>query len=307
MSPLAKSLLVALCLAAPWACSSTPYPEVVVNLSERPAPVREPSGASAESALRFSVAAIQSPQDTHAAYSRFFGRMGHLLGREIRFVQRRTYAEVDDLLIAGQLDAALICTGGYLDLERRAPGAVEVLAVPFINGQTTYRSLLIVPASSKASSLRDLAGGRFAYADELSFSGHLFLVRQLADLGADPAHFFSSAIFTRSHDRAIEAVAKGIVDGAAVDSLIYESLVARDPAIAEHTRVIERSPLFGLMPVVVSTKLPAEIRVRLRQVLLDLSKDPEAAAALRAVNIERFAVPTPGLYDAAAAAVGPRK
>jgi len=302
--PLVLAVAVATAAAA---CSPTPYPEVAIDMRARPAPVAAGPAEPARPVLRVSVAAIQSPQDTFWAYSRFLDRMGRILGVDIRFVQRRTYAEVDDLLLAGQLDAALVCTGGYLDLLARAPQSVEVLAVPVIDGKSTYHSLLVVPAASAAGTLADLAGRRFAFTDELSFSGHLYPVRLLRDMDHDPGRFFSGTMFTRSHDRSIDAVVKGLVDGAAVDSLVYDALVARDPQLAARTRVIHRSPAYGLMPVLASTRLPAESRARLRAVLLDLHRDPEAARELRSVHIERFATPTPGLFDGAAAVAGLRR
>ncbi|MBI5068326.1 MAG: phosphate/phosphite/phosphonate ABC transporter substrate-binding protein [Deltaproteobacteria bacterium] len=294
-------------LCAALACSQSPYPEVEVDMSARPARTESRPERPSRPVLRFSVAAIQSPQDTFAAYSRFFDRMGTLLGAEIRFLQRRTYAEVDDLLLTGQLDAALVCTGGYLDLLARDPGAVEVLAVPVIGGRSTYHSLLIVPATSPATAPADLAGKRFAFTDELSFSGHLYPSSLFRGLGLDPRHHFASTSFTRSHDRSIDAVARGLADGAAVDSLVYESLLARDPQLSSRVRVIHRSPAYGLMPVVAATRLPAETRARLRAVLLGLHRDPEAAAQLRAVGIDRFGPPEPGLFDSAAAVVGQRR
>lgn len=293
-----KMMLLGAALAS-LGCVDTPYPEVRLDLSTRLEPA---AGADqlAGPVLRLSVAAMQSPADTFSAYSRFFGRVGALMGGRVQFVQRRTYGEVNDLLLSGQLDAALVCTGGFLELEARGPGAVEVLAVPVIGGKSTYHSLLIVPAASRAQSLADLAGARFAFTDELSLSGHLYVAGLLRDLGQDPRRYFASTLFTRSHDRSVEAVVKGLVDGASVDSLVFESLVARDPALERKVRVVHRSPAYGVMPVVASMALPAVDRARLKAVLLDLHRDAEASAALRAVHIERFVAPEPGLYRDAA-------
>lgn len=285
----------------PLACVDTPFQEVRVDLKAQGAGAPTAAATAPEGpVLRFSVAAMQSPADTFSDYSRFFGRMGTLLDSQVRFVQRRTYGEVNDLLLSGQLDAALVCTGGYLELEARAPGAVEVIAVPVIDGQSTYRSLVIVPAASQARTFEDLAGTRFAFTDELSLSGHLYVARLLSDRGQAPRRFFGSTIFTRSHDRSVDAVTKGLVDGAAVDSLVFESLAARDPGLRAKVRVVHRSPPYGVMPVVASAAMPAEARARLRAVLLDLHQDPAAANALHAVHIQRFVLPTPGLYEDAA-------
>jgi phosphonate transport system substrate-binding protein len=286
------------------ACTSKPYREVDLDAEvARSAPLVATEARIPAKDLRFSVAAMLSPRDTYTSYSSLFERMGQRLGIGVAFVQRRTYAEVNELLLSGGLDAALVCTGGYLELRARAPQQIEVLAVPVRDGKSTYQSLILVPASSGARSLGDLAGRRFAFTDELSFSGYAYAARLLRDMGEQPSHFFASAVFTHSHDRSINAVAQQLVDGAAVDSLVYEDLVRRDPALSETTRVIHRSPPFGTTPVVASVRLPPEERARIREVLLSLHHDPEAAAALKVLHIDRFEVPPPGHYDTAAAVV----
>ncbi len=291
---------LALSLIAGAACSPSPYREAQVSL-EAPGTTAAAAKPSAARKFRFSVAAMESPRGTYSAYSRLFERLRDGLGVDVDLVQRRTYREVNDLLAAGQLDAALVCTGGYLDLERRSPGAVEVLAVPVVQGRSTYESVVIVPAASEVRDVSELAGKRFAYTDELSFSGRTYFVRLLEQRGHAPERFFSNVIFTHSHDRSIQAVARGIVDGAAVHGIIYDHLVHQDPLLATQTRMIHRSPPFGMMPVVASTRLAPAQRARLREVLVGLGSDPAGAEALRALGIERFVPPARALFDSAAA------
>jgi phosphonate transport system substrate-binding protein len=299
-------------LPAPWlgalllatvACDATPFRVADVDVA---AVLDEGERRSAEAAptLRFSVAAVESPRDTYAAYSRLVERIGNRLGTEVELVQRRTYREVNDLLASGRLDVALVCTGGYLDLLARAPGAVELLAVPQVDGASTYQSLIVVPSRSPAQKIEDLEGKRFAFTDELSLSGRTYLVRYLQDLGRDPKRFFSSITYTRSHDRSIQATARGLVDGAAVHSIVYAHMLERDPRLATRLRVIQRSPPFGMMPVVVSTRLPPDARERLRRVLVDLALDPEGVAVLEALQVESFGPAPAGLFDSALVVVG---
>ena len=286
-------------------CPSSPYPEVAVDLaSSRPAPTSAQKHRA--SVLRFSVAAMQSPQDTFAAYSRLFERLEPKLEVEIELVQRRTYQEVNELLATGQLDAALLCTGGYVELERRSPGAVEVVAVPVVHGRTTYQSYIIVPTASPAREVPELSGKRFAFTDDLSLSGFGYPSHLLRKMGADAGTFFGSVTFTHSHDRSIDAVAKGVVDGAAVDSLVYDELVRSSAEVRAGTRVIHRSPPYGVAPVVVSTRLRPERRAAIRDALLQLHEDPEARAALGLVGFDRFSAPEPKLYAGAAALLGER-
>lgn len=291
--------------AAAAGCPSAPYPEARVDLGPPPAPA--PRAEPAPEVLRFSVVAMLSPQDTFEGYASLLERLGALLDVRVELVQRRTYGEVNDLLAAGKVDAALLCTGGYLELERRHPGSTEVLAVPTIGGDSTYHSYVIVPATSPARSVAELEGKRFAFTDELSLSGRLWMLDRLRRAGHDPATYFGSVQLTGSHDRSIEAVARGVVDGACVDSLVFEHLAARKPRLTAAIRVIERSPPFGIAPVVASTRLSPARRTRLRDALLTLAADPAASTALRTAGLDGFAPPAPHLYDGAAAVLGPAR
>lgn len=281
------------------ACERSPFREVQVSF-ETPA-VTVPVSAHPKDAVHFriSVAGMESPSGTYAGYSRLFGEVAHRLGAEPEFVQRRTYAEINELLLKGELDAALLCTGGYLDLLRRDRSAVELIAVPIIHDSDTYQSLIIVPISSSATSLRDLEGSRFAFTDELSLTGRAWVVHELRVVHRTPENFFASTTFTRSHDRSIAAVARGVVDGAAVHSIVFQHLLEKDPMLLEKVRIIQRSPEFGMTPVVASQRLTPEARAKLREVLLGLSRDDAGVAALQTLRIDRFAVAPDGLFDSA--------
>jgi phosphonate transport system substrate-binding protein len=287
-------------------CERIPFPERSVDLAATARPPAPPPSASVPPVLRFSVAAMQSPQETLASYEQFLDRFGARIGMKVELVQRRTYEEVNELLVAWQLDAAILCTGGWLVLTRDHPDAVEPLAVPVVKGESVYRSFLIVPAGSKARSLADLRGKRFAFSDELSLTGHQWIVHELRDRGEDPVAFFGRTEFTHSNDRSVDAVARGVVDGASVDSLLFDLLALAKPSIRESVRIIERSEAFGLAPVVASKRLPAARRAAMREALLTLSKDPASAAALRSAGFDGFSLPGPHHFDSAIHVVGTR-
>lgn len=294
-----RTLRLLLALApALLACPSSPYPEQKVDLSAK-APAPETAAPASAPRLRFSVAAMLSPQGSLEAYSHLFELMGRRLGYEVEFVQRKTYREVNDLIVAGQVDAALVCTGGYLELQQRAPDRIELLAVPVVGGTSTYNSYVLVPAGSTAESIADLAGKRFAYTDELSLTGRAYAVSWLKARGVDPAGHFGAVQLTRSHDRSVEAVAKWLVDGACVDSLIFEEMARARPEVARAVRRIDTSPSFGSPPVVASTSIPAERRAAIRQVLLGMGGEPEGRAALAAIGFDGFAAVAPAHYEGA--------
>ena len=245
--------------------------------------------------LRIAVAAMISPEETLTVYQELMDHIAAKLGRPVEIKQRRTYQEVNDMLGAGKLDAAILCSGTYVHAKRQY--GVELLAVPVINGSPTYRSYIIVPQSSTAASLEELHRKRFAFTDPLSTSGYLYPVYYLVSRGRQPATFFAKTLFTYSHDNSIEAVAEGVVDGAAVDSLIYDYLQTTNPALVARTRIIHRSPLMGAQPVGVPKNLDPETKQALRELFLGLDLDPTGRGILKKLGVDRFIPGDDSLYD----------
>jgi phosphonate transport system substrate-binding protein len=248
-----------------------------------------------QAGLRIAVAAMISPEETVSAYQELMDYIGTRLGRPVELKQRRTYQEVNDMLGTGKLDAAILCSGPYVHARRQY--GIDLLAVPVIDGSPTYRSYVIVPTGSQASSLLDLNGKRFAYTDPLSTSGRLYPVYALMRAGRQPANFFSKTFFTYSHDNSIEAVAEGLADGAAVDSLIYNYLNRIRPELVARTRVVQQSPPLGAQPVGVPRSLDPALKRSLRAVFLELEQDPAARQILRKLGVDRFIPGDDRVYD----------
>lgn len=245
--------------------------------------------------LRIAVAAMISPEETLSVYQELMNYIAVKLGRPVELKQRRTYQEVNDMLGAGKLDAAILCSGPYVRAKRQY--GVELLAVPVINGSPTYRSYIIVPSSSTAASLEELHRKRFAFTDPLSTSGYLYPVYALISQGRQPATFFARTLFTYSHDNSIEAVAEGVVDGAAVDSLIYDYLQDTNPALVARTRIVHQSALFGAEPIVVPRDIHPAIKRALRDLFLALDQDPTGQGILKKMRVDRFIPGDDHLYD----------
>jgi phosphonate transport system substrate-binding protein len=103
---------------------------------------------------------------------------------------------------------------------------VDLLAAPQVGGETVYYSYIIVPADSDIQSFADFRGRSFAFTDPLSKTGKLSTVHLLWQQDETPESYFAETFYTFSHDNSIRAVADGLVDGAAVDSLVYDYLIS---------------------------------------------------------------------------------
>ena len=253
--------------------------------------------AAAEVPLRIAVAAVISPKGTVESYQPLLDYLGQQLGRPIELVQRRTYAEVNDLVENGAVDLAFVCTSAYVD--GHAKFGMELLAAPQVDGAAVYYSVLIVPANSPAQTMADLRGQAFAFTDPMSNTGRNYPTYLVQQLGYTPDTFFARTFYTYSHDDAIRAVADGLAGGAAVDSLVYDFALARDPALGERTRVIHQSPAFGIPPVVVGPAMRPQLKAELQSVLLGMADTADGQQSLQTAGMERFVLIEDSAYDSA--------
>jgi phosphonate transport system substrate-binding protein len=272
-------------------------PKQWIKLDENDTPTNMGASDSSTSNLpiRVAVAPVISPEKSLVMYQWFVDYLGAALGRKAIFLQRQSYAEVNDLIRHGGCHIAFICTYPFVQAERDF--GVQILVVPQINGKITYQSFIIVPNKSKAVSLLYLRGKRFASSDILSNSGWLFPAVWILEKGENPENFFQEHVLTGSHDRSIMAVATEYVDGAAVDSLIYELMVKEDPSLLTKTRIIMKSPDFGMPPVVVHPKIDPTLKESILNVLINMHKTPGGKMVLTKLEIDRFVIPDDKLYD----------
>ena len=243
----------------------------------------------------FAVSAMASPARTLVHFSELETYLSTKLHRPVQLKQRRTYAEINDLLEQATIQMAFTCTGGYISGAQKF--GLELLATPIINGNTYYRSYIVVREDSKANSLADLKDHIFAYADPLSLTGYIYPTARISQMGYKKRNFFKQDFFTESHDKSIEAVATGVADGAAVDSLIFDALVAASNTAALKLKVIEMSDKFGMPPVVVSPHIDKNLKDALLNVLLNMNKDPRGIEVLKQLGMDGFTVPDPSLYQ----------
>jgi phosphonate transport system substrate-binding protein len=237
--------------------------------------------------------------DQHALLADWRRHMEKRLDLKVEIVQRDSYRETMDLLRLKQMDFAWVCDYPFLTLK----DLVRLLAVPLYKGQPRYRAYIIVPAGNGAGrveSLKDLRDTVFAYADPLSNTGYLYPRYAIKQLGEAPKTFFRKTFFTWSHKKVIEAVALGIAQGGSVDSYIWETVDRIDPALTRRTRIVQRSPDYGFPPFVAHRDISPELFERVQRFLLTMHQDPEGAALLQRINLDRFIAGDVHLYDGVA-------
>ncbi len=244
--------------------------------------------------LNVAIAPVVSPEKSLQLYQGFVDYLAEKTNRQPVFLQRQTYGEVNDLVRYRRCDLAFVCTYAFVRGEREF--GMEILAAPQIDGAVNYYSFIIARKGSAANSLLDLQGKRFGSADIMSNSGWLYPALWLKEKGKDAESFFGAHVITGSHDQSVLAVVEGYVDGAAVDSLVYEQMIEEDPSTADKTQIIQKSPPFGMPPMVVPAGIDSGLRAEMKSVLLNMNKDSNGKEILDMLGFDRFVVPDDQLY-----------
>ena len=216
-------------------------------------------------------------------------RIGDRLERPVEFVVADSYERC-----ARDLDhVCFVCSIPYLLLARSRRTRMQVLAAPVLTGtrhesRPIYFSDVIVPGLSDVRTFGDLTGRRFAYNEPYSHSGYLVVLHALATRGLT-TDFFGEMVEVGFHQIAIQMVAEGRVDGAAIDSQVLALALRDDPGLADRIRVVDVLGPSTIQPVVASVdRLTQRDRDSISDVVVSLADDDDAAAVLDAAGISRF-------------------
>ncbi|MDD3569057.1 MAG: phosphate/phosphite/phosphonate ABC transporter substrate-binding protein [Bacteroidales bacterium] len=245
--------------------------------------------------LRFAISAISSPRETFDYYNLMFRYIEEQLGQRVIMIQRKTYQEVNDLMKENKADIAIVCSGNFV--YGMADSAFKLLVVPEWKGQRHYNTYIITHKNSGIKSFVDLKGKRFAFTDPLSTSGRLYPTKRLREMDSTSDEFFESTVYTYAHDNSIQLVAKQVVDGASVNSLVFDYLATASPDRVKDITIIETSEPHAMPPIVISNKLPKELENRLIDIFLNIHKDKGSQAVLEKLMVDRYVLSNDSIFD----------
>lgn len=200
------------------------------------------SVAVAAEPIKIGVAAMISPKETVRYYKQLIDYVGTKLGSPVEMVQKENYDEMDGMLERGDVSIAFLCSGPYV--KDKAKFGAELLVAPQSYGQPFYYAYIIAHKDSPITDMAGLKGKKFAFTDPKSNTGKIvpeYMVGK--EFNLKPEQFFSEIVYTRSHDKSVEAVAKKLVDGASIDSLIYDYAAKKNPQYTSQTKIIRKSPV----------------------------------------------------------------
>ncbi len=251
--------------------------------------------ALSSNVVKIGVASMITPVDAVKYYQDIIDYIGEQIKQPVQMVNRRTYDEMDALLEKGEVKIAFICSAPYV--KNRQQFGVELLVAPTVNGRPLYHSYIIVHNDSPMKTFPELKGRAFAFTDPKSNTGKLYPTYLLKGMGFTPEKFFNRFLYSYSHNKSVEMVAKKIVDGAAVESLVYEHMLKTGSPYARQARIIKRSPPYGIPPVVVTRDIEPALRKKIKDAFLNMHKTAKGKAIIDAMMIDEFVEVPDANYD----------
>jgi len=196
--------------------------------------------------------------------------------------------QMGSYLRRGRVDWVTETAGTAMALQQRA--GAQPLVLTERSGVSAYHSVFFVRRDSPLDSLEDLKGHSLAMQSPLSTSAYLVPAMELLQHGVRmeilltpheaPATDAVGYVFARTELNISTFVHKRVVDAGVVSSIDWSDDHAMPPAFRNDLRVLYRSAPMPRAVEMVRADLDRAVRERLRQVLLEASRDPQAGPAL---------------------------
>ena len=243
--------------------------------------------------LRVGLVPNQNPESVEANYEPFGDYLSEQLGRDVELTVPTSYNAVVEAMVNGELDLAYFGALSYVQARNRADVTPLVTEINPRTGDTTYHSVIIVPANSEIQEVSELAGRDFAFGSASSTSGSLYPAIMLQEAGIDYRTDLGEFTYTGGHDATAQAVSNGSVDAGGIEDRILYNLQDEGTVAPDSVRIIEESDPIEGYPWVVRDALSDDLKEQISQAFLDID-DPELLDLLRAEGYERVA---PEDYD----------
>jgi phosphonate transport system substrate-binding protein len=247
-----------------------------------------PARAEDVKELNFGVISTESSTNLKADWEPFLADMAKAVGLPVRGFYATDYASVVEAMRFNKVQLAWFGNASAIQAVDRADGEIFVQSVS-VDGNAGYWSLLIVNRDSPIQTLDDVlkSPGKYTFGngDPNSTSGFLIPGYYVwAKNNIDPRRHFTRMI-TANHETNMLAVANKQVDVATNNTEELARFETHNPDKAKLIRVIWKSPLIPLDPILWRKDLPADVKQKLKAFMLSYGvtgPDPAQAKAVLA-------------------------
>lgn len=242
-----------------------------------------PASPDAQSPLTLVLTPSRDPTALKEAGDAFAKTITQVSRVPVKAIVASDYAGVIEALRSNRVDLAFVHPVGYVLANREA--GCQILVRDVWQGKTAYTARFYVRKDRGIQRVEDLRGKTVAFVDPASSSGYIYpmvlLIKQGLVRDRDPRSFFKDALFTGTHEAALQSVLRGRVDAAASFDKAPE-LHIKDPALIAQLGFVGETPEIPEAGICARPGLPVEPLARIKRALLSI-KAPEHAALLKEI------------------------
>jgi len=192
----------------------------------------------------------------------------------IEFLSVKSYSELIDMLVAGEVQMASLSPLSYVKAKGRAP-CLRLLLTQVSGGSPYYSSYILVRSDSDIASVQDLKNKTFAFPSRSSASGYLFPMAFLLQRGIQPEEFFSRIDYSAgNHQTALNMLKERKCDATASFSWFVES-ERRKWTGKDGVKILAITGRIPHDAVCAAANLPADIADRVADTLFRLNTSTE--------------------------------
>jgi phosphonate transport system substrate-binding protein len=245
--------------------------------------------SDAQTPLTLALTPSRDPTALKEAGDAFAKTITQVSGVPVKAIVASDYAGVIEALRSKRVDLAFVHPVGYVLANREA--GCQIMVRDVWQGKTAYTARFYVRKDRGIQRVEDLRGKTVAFVDPASSSGYIYPMVLLIKRGLvrdrDPKSFFKDALFTGTHEAALQSVLRGRVDAAASFDKAPE-LHIKDPALIAQLGFVGETPEIPEAGICARPGLAAEPLARIKRALLSI-KAPEHAALLKEIyDIDGF-------------------
>lgn len=244
---------------------------------------------AADPPLTIAFTPSRDPTALQEAGDAFAKTVARLSGIPMRAQVASDYAGVIEAVRSRRVDFAFVHPVGYVLANREA--GCQIVVRDVWQGKTAYTARFYVRKGSGIDKVEDLRGKTVAFVDPASSSGYIYPMVLLMKRGLvkdrDPKTFFKDALFSGTHEAALQSVLHGRVDAAASFDKAPE-IHLKDKALIDRLTFVGETPEIPEAGICVRPGVSPEVVAKIKATLLSI-KAPEHAALLKQIyDIDGF-------------------
>jgi phosphonate transport system substrate-binding protein len=195
-------------------------------------------------------------------------------GMPVELVPASSYESVVDAIVSGGVDIAWLGPASYVLAHQRDPRiepfASLIIGTAYFTPAGRHYQALLLARSGVAEDIDGLRGKRVALTDPASTSGSVVPNTEFAALTGTPlGTFFSSVVYSGSHDKSLDALLDGKVDAAFVSSVRVDDYLSNGRISRDTFNVLWRSAPIYYDPFVFQGSLCPALKERIRSAMLN--------------------------------------